>query len=738
MSRGPVSTILFALATSVIIALVPACGSDAKAAAPFNVGAAKIDITGPFVQESTGYNSPGDEMSGLAMRLYSRAFVIEDPDGRRVVALVTADALHMYQSIKIGVVKKLAADGYGSVFATDNVLVAGTHTHAAPSNISWYPLYNVFNGVPGFDVLNYRIVVDGIAQSIETAYLRRRAAMIRIAVGTLSGAAHNRSLAAYRADLDASQFPSNVDETMTLLRFDGADGSAIGAINWFGVHGTSLGITNRREHGDNKGWAAYQFEKTEGGDFVAAFAQGLFGDVSPNQPVPGDVTRPFLRPHDLDPTLDPLEDPIVHGRRQLQKAQELYAAATGTLPVSLDVRHTYVDYNHIPVGPDYIGDNRMPWDTSVAGASTCIGAVGAGILAGDEDGAPVHLGEEGQIKNTYTMEDGRWVFQPYPVGTLPDVSGVLGPLWPLAERALENSPFNPCQKEKVVLLPVGDVADLPFSNPTTSLVPVILPLQIIRIGSLAVAALPFEPTTMAGRRIRALLARSLGPVGVSDVVVAGMANAYGQYMATREEYAMQNFEGAFTFYGPWQLAATTQQIELLARDMAAGRASSPGPNPPDLSNEPRVQTEISQTGVVNDSGSFGRVLTDALPSYNRTRDVVTVRFQGAHPRTVQQLKADGQLSPYYDPDTYSYLEVQKQAGSGWTTVAADGDPYTAFDWVRTGGPLSSTSEVTVTWLVRDASPGTYRVVYLGLAKRLGPLGPTYQKFVGTSRSFSVQ
>jgi neutral ceramidase len=726
-----------ALATGAMAVLIQVPGTDAGATtAAFNVGAARIDITGPFVQESTGYSSPGDEMSGLAMRLYSRAFVIEDPDGGRVVALATADMLHMYQSVKLGVVQKLASDGYGSVFGTDNVLVSGTHTHAAPSNISWYPLFNVFNGVAGFDVLNYRIVVNGIAQSIETAYRGRRPAVVRLAQGALSGAVHNRSLAAYSADPDASEFPSDVDETMTLLRFDGVDGSAIGTINWFGVHGTSLGITNRREHGDNKGWAAYQLEKIKGGNFVAAFAQGLFGDVSPNEPVPGDITQPFRRPHDLDPQLDPLEDPIVHGYRQLLKAEELYDAATGELPVLLDVRHTHVDYDSVQIAPEYIGENRMPWDTSPGGATTCVGAVGAGILAGDEEGAPVHLGEEGEIKNTYTFENGQWVFHPYPLGALPSPWSALGSLWPFAPASL----FDGCHKEKVVLLPVGrqrpaDQTVGEVASPNVSLVPVILPLQIIRIGSVAVAALPFEPTTMAGRRIRALLARSLSPAGISDVVVAGMANAYGQYMATREEYAMQNFEGAFTLYGPWQLAATTQELDRLAQDMAAGRGSLPGPDPPDLSNRQLIETPISRSGVVDDAGDFGRVLTDAHASYDRTRDVVAVRFEGAHPRTVQQLKADGQLSPYYDPDAYSYLEVQRQAGSAWMTVATDGDPYTAFDWVRTGGALSPTSEVTVTWLVRDALPGTYRVVYWGLAKKIGP---TYQKFTGSSGSFLVK
>jgi hypothetical protein len=69
----------------------------------------------------------------------------------------------------------------------------------------------------------------------------------------------------------------------------------------------------------------------------------------------------------------------------------------------------------------------------------------------------------------------------------------------------------------------------------------------------------------------------------------------------------------------------------------------------------------------------------------------------------------------------------------------DGDPYTQFDWARTGGDLSGTSQATVTWQLRDEAPGTYRVVYNGLGKHsiLGAL-PTYLPFTGVTPTFQVQ
>ena len=52
-----------------------------------------------------------------------------------------------------------------------------------------------------------------------------------------------------------------------------------------------------------------------------------------------------------------------------------------------------------------------------------------------------------------------------------------------------------------------------------------------------------------------------------------------------------------------------------------------------------------------------------------------------------------------------YLEVQRQDGDKWQTIAHDWDPETTFRWLRTGGALSPTSEVTIDWRVpADAAP----------------------------------
>ncbi|KAK3081165.1 hypothetical protein LTR53_020489, partial [Teratosphaeriaceae sp. CCFEE 6253] len=72
---------------------------------------------------------------------------------------------------------------------------------------------------------------------------------------------------------------------------------------------------------------------------------------------------------------------------------------------------------------------------------------------------------------------------------------------------------------------------------------------------------------MAGRRwkgaIHAAAAKALATeardagtgLGTPIVVLGGPANTYTHYIATREEYGVQRYEGASTLYGPWTLDA---------------------------------------------------------------------------------------------------------------------------------------------------------------------------------------
>jgi len=115
-------------------------------------------------------------------------------------------------------------------------------------------------------------------------------------IGTteISDGAINRSRWSYLANpaSERARYSAETDTTMTLLRFRRAsDLKTTGVLTWYAVHGTSLLQNNTLVAGDNKGVAAWLFEREmtlRGGDgvvaenFVAGFSQANVGDTSPN------------------------------------------------------------------------------------------------------------------------------------------------------------------------------------------------------------------------------------------------------------------------------------------------------------------------------------------------------------------------------------------------------------------------------------------------------------------------
>jgi len=204
------------------------------------------------------------------------------------------------------------------------------------------------------------------------------------------------------------------------------------------------------------------------------------------------------------------------------------------------------------------------------------------------------------------------------------------------------------------------------------------------------------------------------------MVIVGLANAYAGYMTTREEYVQQDYEGASTHFGPWQLSAVQQEMDKLAVALRDNLPIAPGPTPRDLSC---CQVTV-QTGVVFDDKppdqQFGSVITDANASYSRGQ-TVTVVFWGGHPKNNLRIQD-------------SFLQVQlKNADGTWSVVAYDWDWETTYTWAR--DHCFACSHNTVQWTIPStAAPGTYRIRHDGTWKSVsGSMHP----YFGFSREFTV-
>ncbi|TGK87719.1 alkaline ceramidase [Leptospira noumeaensis] len=659
-------------------AVAPSLGSS-----PYLVGAGIYDITGPAAEVGMmGFAETAQKTEGIYMRLWSRAYIIGDASKR--VVFVSADLGMIFQSIKQAVSKKIALDAELSPYYNQaNVLLSATHTHSGPGGYSHYFLYNATTS--GFIKENFDVIVDGIYKSIKLAHQNLVPGNVYINQGNLTDASKNRSVAAYDKNPVAERnfYSSNVDQTMTLLKLVAADGRELGMLNWFAVHPTNVGPTNKLIGGDNKGLASYLFEKSKGTNysanqtFVAAFAQTNSGDVTPNLWGPADGVNDYARLN-------------IIAEKQLNKAQSLYSSATTQLSGSVDFRHTFVNFSNLYV--------------SSVGTTTCQAGMGASFSAGSVEDNAVSLDffDEGT-----TVDSLDWNTNAADAFKSSFLGGALGVLWP----ASTSEAYKLCHAEKPVLIPTG-VASFD-GNPWT---PPVIPMQIIKIGNLAILAIPAEVSTMAGRRLRSLVKNILAN---DYTVIAGLSNSYTSYLTTREEYSSQQYEGASTQFGPNTLVGYEQEFGKLASALRNGSVSPAGPTPADLTN----YQATFQTGVVFDDiplfKSFGNVFTQPASSYANGATVSAV-FWGAHPKNNMLIGS-------------SFVDVEKQNGSTWTVVARDNDPSTTYKWQRDG---IAYSKVTVTWKTSSFPSGTYRIRHRGHWKS-GWTG-AISAYQGVTNNFTVQ
>ncbi|KAJ7527759.1 hypothetical protein O6H91_16G069600 [Diphasiastrum complanatum] len=226
------------------------------------IGVGSYDLTGPVADVNLmGYADPGQNAAGLHFRLRSRAFIVAEEaaakssdKGKRFV-FVNLDACMASQGVTLKVLSRLK-ERFGGLYNEKNVAISGIHTHSGPGGYLQYILYIITS--LGFVRQSFNAIVDGIEKSIIQAHENLRLGSLYTNQGELLDANINRSPSAYlnNPPEERQQFKYNVDKDMVLLKFVDAKWGAVGALNWFAVHGTSMNRSNLLVSGDNKGAAS--------------------------------------------------------------------------------------------------------------------------------------------------------------------------------------------------------------------------------------------------------------------------------------------------------------------------------------------------------------------------------------------------------------------------------------------------------------------------------------------------
>ncbi|XP_030191310.1 neutral ceramidase isoform X2 [Lynx canadensis] len=499
----------------------------------YHIGVGRADCTGQVADISLmGYSKTGQNARGILTRLYSRAFIMAEPDGSNRVAFVSIDIGMVSQRLRLEVLNRLQSK-YGSLYRQDNVILSGTHTHSGPGGYFQYTVFVIAS--EGFSNRTFEYMVTGIVKSIEMAHKNMKPGKIFINKGNVEGVQINRSPSSYlwNPPSERARYSSNTDKEMIILKMVDLNGVDLGLISWFAIHPVSMNNTNHLVNSDNMGYASYLFEqeKNKGylpgqGPYVAAFASSNLGDVSPNIlgphcvntgdscdnansscPIGGSSTCIAMGPgHDM------FNSTQIIGGIIYQRAKELYASASQELTGPLAAAHQWVNMSNVTV-----------WLNSTHTAQTCKPALGYSFAAGTIDG----FGSLNFTQGT-TVGD---------------------PFWDTLRDQLLGKPseeIKRCHKPKPILLHTGELTKPHPWHPD------IVDVQMITVGSLAIIAIPGEFTTMSGRRLREAVQAEFATYGMQNTtaVISGLCNVYTHYITTFEEYQGEVAEVIFVGANP--------------------------------------------------------------------------------------------------------------------------------------------------------------------------------------------
>nr|XP_020012302.1 neutral ceramidase isoform X1 [Castor canadensis] len=676
----------------------------------YHIGVGRADCTGQVSDINLmGFGKSGQNAQGLLTRLYSRAFILAEPDGSNRIVFVSVEVGMVSQRLRLEVLSRLQSK-YGSLYRRDNVILSGTHTHSGPAGYFQYTIFVLAS--EGFSNRTFEYMVTGIVKSIEIAHTNMKPGKIFINKGNVAGVQINRSPTSYfqNPQSERERYSSNTDKEMLLLKMVDLNGDDLGLISWFAIHPVSMNNSNHLVNSDNMGYASYLFEQEKNrgylpgqGPFVAAFSSSNLGDVSPNVFGPrcintGDScenaysTCPIGGPSMCvaqGPGGDMIESTQIIGRTIYQRAKELYTSASQEVTGPVTAAHQWVNMTDVTIQLN-----------STHTVKTCKPALGYSFAAGTIDGAS-------GLNITQGTTEG-------------------DPFWDTLRDQILGSPsdeIKECHKPKPILLHTGELSRPHPWHPD------IVDVQIIILGSLAIAAIPGELTTMSGRRLREAVQAEFASYGMKNmtVVISGLCNVYSHYITTYEEYQAQRYEAASTIYGPHTLSAYIQLFRALAKAIATDTVAnmSSGPEPPFFKQLiiPFILNIVDKAPI---GTNFGDVLQSTKLEY-RVGEVVEVTFVGANPKN----SAENQTH-----ETFLTVEKYENTTAAWQIMYNDASWETRFYWHK---GLLGQSNATIEWHIPyTAQPGIYRIRYFGHNRKQDILKPAViLAFEGTSPTFEV-
>jgi hypothetical protein len=505
---------------------------EPRTATEFTAGVARVDITPPPGVSTFAYAPEAAVTNGYWSRLYCRVFVLKPAIGTPV-AIVPCDLTAVSAALHHRV-----ADKVKEILPRSRIMITASHTPAGPAH---YFESSALAGeshpdATGFDPAMLEMLAARIAEGIEHANNRQRPARLRWSFAEVHRLTRNKSVTAYLANSPnfSSTHPVNlgpqsseeeraIDPMIAVLQLEETSAEShnpLGPLGWL-VFAPMQPAAMRPPHhllsADVFGVAARALE---------ARLRPLRTQSDPRCKAtsPRGVQCPNLA--DFDPLVGIISTNAadVVPNAFIGSAEEVMSIGNRFAERLFSANHSRANFSDKVVIDTRYLEADLPGACLLHGASLCAaGELGNGLVRGGNGSEPI----DNERDNCQAPK-----------------------------------PATPSWLNSLML--GGQSARFPEH----------VAFGLVRIDDTWVSFVPAQVTVHAGWAIRqrvehVVQTKEKAP---QHYLVASLANAYVETIASRAEYNLQFREGAATLYGPQSAEYTAERVEILARSMLGQEA----------------------------------------------------------------------------------------------------------------------------------------------------------------------
>ncbi len=487
----------------------------------FTAGIAIRDITPPPGIPRAGFAIWSTIGEGFRTRLKARAYYLKDTNGQ-AYAMIQTD-LMAGSRILLAKVSELVADKTG--IHAGNLTITATHTHSSPGQYYGSEMYNKHaSNRQGFDPEYFEFLSHQLADALIEAHDNQVAAKIATGRKAIWGLSRNRAIKPYSKNKNHNNISDSESEVfhainpyLYMVRIDGLAENGhyepLGVFMSFSIHGTSIPRYDPFFSADL--WAYLQ------GDLK----HKVETELKPSKPV---IIGGFEGTHgDMAPAMPYKQSGYIWSRHVgsgiAKEAWGLFDSLSSQLSSEQEIN----------IATRHINMREQP---EINDVSICdVASIGTPLTA-----AP------------FEHDSPFFSWMPY------------------FKQGSKSWFFNDgCQGNKSI---IGGEFLQSLIEPKKNFPNDIL-FQVVQLGDLVIAPLPFELTAETGARIEKSIQASYADAGLKQpqVMVTSLANGYTGYITTPEEYGDQNYESGHTIYGQYSEPYVTQHLGLLAKDLLANK-----------------------------------------------------------------------------------------------------------------------------------------------------------------------